>query len=440
MGRKLTIYYYLLKNIIKNSFLFKKSYKDVKAEQFGKLQKIFKYAYYNTKFYRKKYNDAGIKPCDIKTFRDFNKVPFLTRDELIRNFPEGIVNKKFKPGKNCFLVATSGSTGQPIRVLKTYDSIFSTISLGSKGFMQKAFNLSEISILTILVYAEETIEQVFTDFLLSVNKIPSKRVNALDEVEEYIKSINDFKPTILFTYPSVLKDICLYLENKPREVFSPRLIFTSAEILEKGFVKNIQKHFKTSKFIDTYFCTEGGILAVQCNERDKMHVMDNKVYLELIKDGQHVQAGEEGEVIITDLHNKATPIIRYNGLKDIAKFSKYACSCGKEGTFLEMVAGRKVDSIITPKGRIINPFRLTEIISIIDGVGKYQVIQKTKDSILIKIIVISSEVSKELISKKINTEFTDLLDEDIKIKIEFVSEIKRDEGTGMFQLVKSEVI
>ena len=177
----------------------------------------------------------------------------------------------------------------------------------------------------------------------------------------------------------------------------------------------------------------------QCKHGDKLHVMRDKVFLEVVKEGKSLESGLSGEVVFTDLNNYATPIIRYNGLRDIARFSNTPCSCGLDGLFLEMIEGRKVDSIITPKGRIINPFRLTELISVVEGVAKYQIIQEREDEIKIYLILFKGEIMGESIKDKVITEFRELLKENIKINVEIVENIPRDPNTGMFQLVKSYV-
>lgn len=437
---KLKLSYYFLKSRIGNMSQFNKSKQDLASFQLRKIKKLIKYAYRNCEFYRNKYDRAGLKPEMIRSLNDFRKIPILTRSELTGNFPEGFVKEKYKPGKNCFMVSTSGSTGEPIRIYKNYETIFSTVSLGSNQFMKKIFNLENLRMMTILVYAEETIEFLLSRFLDSIKKIPFRKVNALDDVENYIKAINEFKPTFLMTYPSVLKDILLFQSRTPVKVHSPELIITSAEILEPALVNKLGDVLPGTLIRDSYFCTEGGILAGQCGEGDKMHVLQNKVFFEILKNGSPAAPGVPGDVVITDLNNYATPIIRYNGLRDIAQFSSEPCSCGMHGEFIDVVAGRKVDSIITPAGKIINPFRLTEIVSVVNGIGKYQIHQVTESMIKVKIILINSDVDKQSITLKLLEELGKVLGNDVNVMIEFTDQIQRSSGSEMFELVKSDCI
>ncbi len=435
---RLRLIYYLVKNLIRNSIIRKPPEK-IKEVQLSKLRKLIKFVYKKNLYYRELFDKAGITPDSIQSLDDIRKIPVSTRQNLVQAFPHKILSKGFKPGKNCFLVSTSGSTGVPIKIYKSYDTIFSTISMGSKKFMGKIFNVDKISIMSILVYAPETIEQILTDFVMKSKHLPFRKVNALDDVNVYIENLNEFKPQILFTYPSVLKDIKMMVDSKGLNVHSPRLIFTSAEIFEKEFRKEMKKIFPESQIIDTYFSTEAGLIASNCKEGDKMHILNDRVILEIIdNDGNPVKAGETGNVVITDLNNFASPVIRYDGLNDLAKFSETPCSCGHPGTFLEMVAGRKVDSIVTKSGRIINPFRVTEILSVIKGIAKYQVIQKALD-VLDIFIVPELDREQERIGRKVYSDLKELFGDEMMYEIIFVNKIERSSSSGMFQLVKSEV-
>ncbi len=82
--------------------------------------------------------------------------------------------------------------------------------------------------------------------------------------------------------------------------------------------------------------------------------------LELVKDGQPVQAGESGEVVVTDLWNEATPIIRYAGLKDAGIISLEDCQCSRKNSpLLKVIEGRITDSVVLRDGRLLHPFSLT---------------------------------------------------------------------------------
>ncbi|HDS09150.1 MAG TPA: phenylacetate--CoA ligase family protein, partial [Firmicutes bacterium] len=278
---KLILAYYFLKNLLKNMVIRKPPDK-IHEIQFNKLKKLLRFAYRNNKYYRELFEKNNLTPDSFRVLEDITKFPVSDRADITNSFPDKIVSSGFKLGKNCFLVSTSGSTGVPIKVYKSYDTIFSTISLGSKRFMKKIFDIDKITIMTILVYAPETIEQVISDFALKSRRVPFRKINALDDVEVYIENLNQFKPEILFTYPSVLKDIKLYLNSSGERIHSPKIIFTSGEIFEKEIRKEILNLFPGSRIVDTYFCTEAGLIASNCAVSDKMHVLKDRVYLEIL--------------------------------------------------------------------------------------------------------------------------------------------------------------
>jgi len=95
LKEKLLLLFSLPKNY---SFLkknFNKKYGQIKQWQLERLKFIVNYAYENTNFYKQKYDKAGFHPRDLKTLKDIEKIPFLTKDEIIENYPENIISKEF---------------------------------------------------------------------------------------------------------------------------------------------------------------------------------------------------------------------------------------------------------------------------------------------------------------------------------------------------------
>ncbi|MFA5353992.1 MAG: AMP-binding protein [Thermodesulfovibrionales bacterium] len=426
--KRITAYIQASRIFVGGLLYLKKSYAAKKEIQFRKLKKLLQTAYDTTEFYRERFDSLGIKPRDIRTAEEFSRIPVLTRQELRENFPGRIVNRKYLGGKDCYAVSTSGSTGEPVTVYKSLVAALAPVSLASAAFSGTT-GMGSPRIMTILVYAKETVENLLTGFLASVRKDLCMRVNLLDGVESSIEAINSFRPTILLTYPSVLRDIAFQLEKTGMTVFSPRYIYTTGEVLEKGMPEQMKKFFPGSLILNAYFCTEAGIIAAQCSEGRTMHLFLNNVF---------VETGEEGSIIVTDLNNLATPIIRYNGLHDMVRISKGRCDCGIEGETLDVIEGRRADSVITASGDIINPFRLTEIISTIEGVAKYQIIQRERGSILVKVISLPWMETRERIEEEIIAGLNGLFRGSMGIRVVFVETIERDPSSGMFRLVISE--
>ena len=105
-----------------------------------------------------------------------------------------------------------------------------------------------------------------------------------------------------------------------------------------------------ARYFDTYGCNEIGTLALQCPFHEQMHVQSEHVLLEILRtDGSPCVSGEVGRVVVTDLHNFAMPLIRYE-IGDQAAFGP-PCPCGRGLPTLQMVAGRTHDLAVDPTGR-----------------------------------------------------------------------------------------
>src|SRR5262249_25603036 len=138
----------------------------------------------------------------------------------------------------------------------------------------------------------------------------------------------------------------------------PRGIITSAMILHDWQRRVIEEIF-ACKVTNRYGCEEVSLIACECERHEGLHVNADGVYVELIRDGRPVGPGEPGSVVVTDLTNRAMPIIRYQ-VGDVAVWSERVCSCGRTAPLLARVEGRDADYVQTSRGELISGISLTE--------------------------------------------------------------------------------
>jgi phenylacetate-coenzyme A ligase PaaK-like adenylate-forming protein len=154
-----------------------------------------------------------------------------------------------------------------------------------------------------------------------------------------------------------------------------------------------------------------------------MHVRSNAVILELLKNGRPVSDGERGEVVVTDLWNEATPIIRYSGLKDIARFSTDECPCGQKAPRLEVIEGRLADSVVLKDGRVIHPFSLTLALEHLSGIARFQIVQDSLDEMRVMVVPEDHNLDQP---REIVKALTSVLGDSIAIRAEMCEEIPRN--------------
>ena len=388
----LTAYRLLLEHLIRGAPLFlKTNFGDPEKIADRRLRYLVKYAYENVPLYRRKYDAAGVKPADIRGVRDINKLPLITKQDLVAGYPNDILSKRAKPG-SYVMVGTSGSTGVPVRVYKNRDlfSMGMVVWLFTSRLIDRYLNLKlkPRKLMSILIETPDSLEGVNA---AEKRRLPAFAfrhtldVDALSPVDEITASLNSFKPDVVFTYPSILRAVAAFSRQQNAAVHQPRLLVVSGELLDENTKNSIKQAF-TGELLNAYFTTECGPMATECKEHTGMHLRTNAIILELLKNGQPVPAGQPGEVVVTDLWNEATPIIRYSGLKDVARFSTGGCPCPNKAPRLDVIEGRLDDSIVLKDGRVIHPFSLTLAIEHISGIARFQIIQDSFDDIRVLVV------------------------------------------------------
>jgi phenylacetate-CoA ligase len=166
-----------------------------------------------------------------------------------------------------------------------------------------------------------------------------------------------------------------------------------------------------------------------------MHINADSVLVEFLKEGEPVAPKERGEIVITNLWNRAMPLIRYR-MGDIGIPSEEYCECGRGLPLMKDLEGRADDFIVLPSGRAVPPTRLIPPFFLTPHVDQFKMIQETPSDIQIQIVprgTLSEEEERALLNQ-----IRDVFQEPVNIEIEKVEKIQQ-EGRGKFKAVISKV-
>jgi phenylacetate-CoA ligase len=140
------------------------------------------------------------------------------------------------------------------------------------------------------------------------------------------------------------------------------------------------------KVTNRYGCEEVSLIACECERHQGLHVNADGVYVEILRDGRPARPGEAGSVIVTDLTNRAMPLLRYQ-VGDVAVMSERTCPCGRGLSLLERVEGREADYVVTAAGELISGISLTENFALeVPGIAQLQIIQETVRHFLFRVV------------------------------------------------------
>jgi len=328
--------------------------------QLDLFRKLMAYVYERAPFYRRKFDDAGVRPEHIKTLEDVRKVPFTVKDELRqsqeRHPPFGdFLCITAEEGVRVF--QTTGTTGIPVRSLLSkkdwFVNYYDQFMYYMYGYGIKKADSMFVPYNYGLYLAWWGIQAAFEQ--AGVLIIPGGGQTS----EDRIKNIIEWKPTVIGGTPTYI----LYLGEVAKKMgvdlskTSIRIVITAGE--PGAQVPSTKKQIETlwgAKNYDDVGSTEISNFGFECVAQKGTHVIESMFLAEVIDPvtEQPLPPGEVGELILTNLCCESMPLIRWK-IKDSVKFNLDRCECGR--TFLRLDGGilGRVDDMFTFGGVNIFP-------------------------------------------------------------------------------------
>jgi phenylacetate-CoA ligase len=368
-------------------------------DQLTQFAALAAHAYQHSPFFRARFDDAGLDVNQAWSATTFAKIPLLTRAELMQAAAQ--INCRSVPREhgNAYEVQTSGSTGQMISVLRTgtCQLFWLALSMRDHVWHRRDFSatLAVIKAMTPSMDDPQIAAQTGWGHpaTLLLDTGPSYAQPLSMDVARQADWLMHRDPKYLLTYPSNLAALLDEFDKRgglPPELRQVRTIgeTLSAEIRERCLQSG------TIEVVDMYSSQEVGIVALQCPVSGLYHIQSENLLVEVLDDdGQPCKTGETGRIVITDLHNFATPLIRYE-IRDYAEVGP-TCPCGRGLPTLVRIMGRRRNMVVFPNGErhwpLLGAYRFREVALI----KQYQAIQHALDDIEIRLVVDQSLTSEQ---------------------------------------------
>ena len=399
---------------------FQKEIECMPREEMRKLQaerlvSTIEYTYNNSPFYKKRFDEAGIKPSDIKSLDDLHKIPFTTKQDFTDNYPFGLFAR---PMKDIVRIhASSGTTGKPKVVgytredMNTWSDLIARLVVMAGGsnedIAQVAFGYG---LFTGGFGLHQGLEKV------GVTVVPMSSGNT----EKQIMLMRDFGSTILVATPTYALHIAEVLEemNVPKEEIKLKIGMFGGE----GHTEEMRKVLEEKLGIistENYGLSEvmGPGVAGECIYKKGLHIAEDCFIIEIInpETGELVPDGELGEVVITTIKKEGIPILRYR-THDISYIISEQCECGRTSRRLAKMQGRSDDMLII-KGVNVFPSQVESVLLGIDHISPYYQLIVSKEGYNDRL-----EIRVELIDDSLLDSYTKLeaLEKEIQHKLHVV--------------------
>lgn len=391
------------------------SHKKTEELQLERLRHMVEKAYDRVPFYKKKFDEAGIRPSDITSLSDVEKIPFTTKNDMREEYPFGLFAE---PMKNVVRVhASSGTTGKPVVAGYTKSDLDN-------------WSTAIARLATAAGVSDEDVAQISFGYGLftggfglhyGLEKIGTTIVPmSSGNTQKQIMLMQDFGTTALIATPSYAMYISEVIEEMqlPKSNFKLKYGLFGSEGMSEEMRATLEKRFG-ALVTTNYGLTEvsGPGVSGECEYKCGQHINEDMFYVEIIdpNTGKVLPYGEKGEVVITTLTKEAMPVLRYR-TRDISYLIPEPCRCGRTTWRLANIEGRTDDMLII-KGVNVFPSQIESVVLGFPQVSpNYQLIVRRKN------MLDNLEVVVELVDGSLLEKFSEIerLERQISEKIHSV--------------------
>ena len=342
---------------------------ELKKLQEQKLKELVHYVYQHSPFYRKKFDDAGVKPEDIKTLDDVKKLPFTYKQDLRDTYPTGMF---CVPNEQLVRFhVSSGTTGKPTIVGYTKNDIdqwslslaraLTSIGVGRGDVLQISYGYGLFTGGLGMHYGAEE---------AGATVLPTSAGNT----EKQLELMQDLGTTVLACTPSYM----LFMNEAAKQAGISIKDDTKLRVGVLGaepWSEEMRTRIEESSGIKAYdiFGTSelSGPLFTECTYQDGIHIWADQFLVEIIdpETSEPLPDGEQGELVITTLAKEALPLIRYK-IGDLTVKTSEVCKCGRTHPRIMRVLGR-VDDMLVIRGINVFPGQIESVLMNIPEVGEH---------------------------------------------------------------------
>ena len=392
--------------------------------------------YKNVPYYKKKLDDAGIDPSDIKGVDDLYKLPFIDKFDFANNYPFGTL--AVPKSEIVRFHASSGTTGRMKVVGYTKNDVALWSDMLCRAFAAAGFRKGD-SVHISYGYG------LFTGGLGPHYACEPFGATALPvstgQTDRQIQILTEWKPEAICCTPSYMLNILDRMDEKgiSKDELNLRCGLFGAEAWTKEMKQEIEERAGIKAF-DIYGLSEicGPGVGCSCEKGDLIHIQADNFWPEVVdpETGKPLPDGELGELVFSSIMKEGVPLLRYN-THDLTRIWHGKCECGRTTPRIEKITGRADDMIIV-RGVNLFPSQIEEAIGKhTDAVAMNYMIYvdrvNNKDTIYVKVELKQNLVSDtmkgiEMVGKAIEADITSITGLHIKVLLVGPNSLPKSEG------------
>lgn len=402
---------------------------DVLAFQNRRLRQLVSHCYRNVPYYRRLFERAGLHPQDIQSLDDLKKIPITSRGDIQFEEPSQLCAEGVKL-ESLLVRRTSGSSGAPLSIRRHWLEerlllahrlqFFRSIGLGIQA---RRLSIGHLGVEPIWKRRLQT-----TPWQNRLGVFSKARVDWTLPKDEIVSQILSTRPDLITGPPSILSWTADEFTPEDTARLRPRLVLSGSETCTPTMSRQIERGFG-APLIEIYGSHEFVFIARKGPGDSEFRVFGETIIAEVIKDGEPVAPGADGELVGTALYSFAMPFLRYR-LGDLVRRGSSTDWHAHSASSLATVVGRTVDRFVLESGRVVHPYEVTLIFRDEERwLRRFQIIQYERNRFVVRVVPYTQPDSQTLCD--VVRRFQAAIVEPVEVHIELVSDLPST-GTGKF--------
>jgi phenylacetate-CoA ligase len=362
----------------------------IERAQTRRVRRMVAHAYRTVPYYRETMDRIGLRPGDLRTAADLARLPLIEPGQVQRD-PEYFVSSA-QPLDRYLKLRSGGSTGSPRTVYHDAAALLQNAAHGERnrslltslldrslGYRVTVFAPPFSSYLEVQQFSEEH------TLIPTRARIQRQYLSVLDPPEETLPLLNDFKPDHVIGYGSYLDIVAAHLVATNAPFHRPRAVLYGGDNLSTA-ARNYFAQTLGIPVFSTYQAIEAFKIGFECERHAGLHLNVDLYPVRIVDDvGRSLGSGERGDVVVSNLVNRATVLLNYR-LGDLAALLPDPCPCGRALPLLSFPLGRSDDLIELPSGRIVHPQAIRTLFTDEERIWQYQVVQRTETHFRVAVV------------------------------------------------------
>jgi phenylacetate-CoA ligase len=337
-------------------------------------------------FYRKRWAECGFDPSALARLEDLARLPLVRREDIQRDAESFLSERGDR--RQWRSSRTSGSTGKPLVSWFDPDGwAQAKLAIKLRRLLASGWRPGQALVVVEALDREAIADHERLYALPGERWLGARRyLSVFEAPERHLASYRAWRPAWIYAPPSYLAALAAHWHEELRRAVPLRALMTSAEWMHPWLRERLRAAFGVP-VLDVYGSTEFKEIAWQCAAGGDYHVNAESVVVEIVGgDGLACPAGEWGEIVVSSLHNRAMPLVRY-ATGDRGRLLPGRCRCGRGLPLMDRVEGRLVEYLTLPGARSLSPYELTSMIELQPGVLQYRVVQTAPERLDVAVVL-----------------------------------------------------